>query len=208
MFSCSWRHHGLLVLIPQQQIGRDILAQEHRVIAGDDGKNHIFGQPLVQGQILVKDIFQAADQGIGLEGIFLLDPPDRRLLDSGQQEFAVLVQIGDFGAVLAFHQNPHQVIRNPQNLLDLGNHAISKQVVAGGLVGVHLLLGDQKYIGIVAHRPLDGGDALFTAHLKVNQIVWEDHQPPQGNGRKMEGLTLHLDRYFLRHCEPPKAVPL
>src|SRR5699024_6858087 len=83
----------------------------------------------------------------------------------------------------------------------------SKQVVVGGLVGVHPFLGDQKYIGIVAHRPLNGGDALFTAHFKVNQVVWEDHQPAQGNGRKMKRLPLHLDRYFLRHCEPPKAVP-
>ena len=202
-------HHRLFVLVAEQEVGRDVLAQKDGVVAGHDGKHHVLGQALVQGQVIVKDALEAADHCVGLEGVLFLRAADRRGLDGCQQELAAVVQVGHAGAVLALHQHPDQLVRDPQHLLDLSHHAVSKQVVPGGLVGVHLFLGDQEHVGIVAHRPLDGGDALVAAHLKVDQVVWEDHQPAQGNGRKMVRLPLHLDRYFFRHCvNLPKPRPV
>ena len=202
-------HHRLFVLVAEQEVGRDVLAQKDGVVAGHDGEHHVLGQALVQGQVIVKDALEAADHRVGLEGVLFLRAADRRGLDGCQQELAAVVQVGHAGAVLALHQHPDQLVRDPQHLLDLSHHAVSKQVVPGGLVGVHLFLGDQEHVGIVAHRPLDGGDALVAAHLKVDQVVWEDHQPAQGNGRKMVRLPLHLDRYFFRHCvNLPKPRPV
>ena len=147
------------------------------------------------------------EQGLRL-GLFLcLDGAHRSRPHRCQQEAAVVLHLGELGPVLAFDQNADEVVRHPHHLLDLGHDAISIEVGGLGLFDLHLLLRHEEDVRVVADGPLHGGDALLAAHLEVEQIVGKDHQPAQGDGRKMENAPLHLDRNFFRHSAKPPSRP-
>ena len=67
------------------------------------------------------------------------------------------------------------------------------------------------FISICESRPgiilggLDGGNGLGAAHLKMDHIVGENHQPAQGDGRQMHHIAGDLDLYFFRHSYSPIA---
>ena len=127
--------------------------------------------------------------------------------DGGQQEAAVVLHLGEFGAVFAFDQDADEVVRHPHHLLDLGHDAVSIEVGGLGVFDLHLFLCHEEDVRVVADGPLHGGDALLAAHLEVEQIVGEDHQPAQGDGRKVEDAPLHLDRNFSDIVQNLPAVP-
>ena len=204
-------HHRLFVLVAEQEVCGDVLTQKRGVAGGHDGKDHVLGQPRIHGEILVEPGFQAAEQGVHLQGLFPLGGLDRRGADGGKIKLAAGVQPGEFGAVFALHQDLHQLVGHPQHLFDLGHHAVGVEVLLLGGVGVHLLLGDEKDVGIIGHRPLHGGDALLAPHLEVNEIVRKNHQPPQGDGGQVQLVALHLNSNFFRHsvnlpADVPKGV--
>ena len=72
----------------------------------------------------------------------------------------------------------------------------------------YFLLGNEEDVGMIADRPLHCGNALFAAHLKVDQIIREYDQPAQGDGRQMQFPALCLDRYFFRHDANTSRLPL
>ena len=191
--------NGLLILKAEQQVGRNVLRQESRVAAGGDAEDHILADVRVQSQQIVEALFHIPYQNIQFGAFLRLCRADGCGSDCGKQETALRVQFGQFGTVLALDQNAHQIIRHPHDLLDLGDHTVGVQIRGGRILDLHIFLRDQKDVGIVAHRPLDGGDALITPHLKMKQIVREDHQPAQGDGRKMDNVAFHLDGNFFRH---------
>ena len=199
--------NGLFVLKTEQQVGRDVLGQEDRVRAGGDGKHHVLADVRVEGQQLVKTLFDVADQHIHFGLLLRLCLLDRGGTDRGQQEAAVRIQLGQLCAVFALHQDADKVVRHPHHLLDLGYNAVSAQVGGIGVFHFHLFLRDEEDIGVIAHGPFHSRNALVAAHLKVKQVVGEDHKPPQGNGRKMEDIALHLDSYFFRHIAKPPNCP-
>ena len=45
------------------------------------------------------------------------------------------------------------------------------------------------------------------AHLKVDEIVGEHHQPAQGDGGQMQLFALHLDGNFFTHCANTSRLP-
>ena len=199
--------NGLFVLKTEQQVGRDVLGQEDRVRAGGDGKHHVLADVRVEGQQLVKALFDVADQHIHFGLLLRLCLLDRGGTDRGQQEAAVRIQLGQLCAVFALHQDADKVVRHPHHLLDLGYNAVSAQVGGIGVFHFHLFLRDEEDIGVIAHGPFHSRNTLVAAHLKVKQVVGEDHKPPQGNGRKMEDIALHLDSYFFRHIAKPPNCP-
>ena len=199
--------NGLLVLEAEQEVGRDVLRQEGRVGAGGDSKYHILTDMGIQRQKLVEALFDVPDEDICLRHFLGLCHLYRSRADRGQQEAAVVLHLGELGPVLAFDQNADEVVRHPHHLLDLGHDAISIEVGGLGLFDLHLLLRHEEDVRVVADGPLHSGDALLAAHLEVEQIVGEDHQPAQGDGRKMENAPLHLDRNFFRHSAKPPSRP-
>ena len=54
---------------------------------------------------------------------------------------------------------------------------------------IHLALGDEKDAAVGVHGGLDGGNGLGAAHLKMDYIVGENHQPAQGDGRQMHHIA-------------------
>ena len=196
-------HHGLLVLVAEQEVCRHILGEEHGVIAGNDGEHHVLGKARVHAQIFVKAGFKGAEQCFGLHSLFGLSGTHRGGAHGRQQKIAGGIQLGQLGAVLALHQHLDQLVRHAQHLLDLGHYAVGVQVLLGGLAGFHLLLGYQKYVGVIGHGPLHGGNALFPPDFKMNKVVGEHHQPAQCDGGQMELLTLDLDSNFFRHIQTP-----
>ena len=199
--------NGLLILEAEQEVGRDVLGQEGGVGAGGDGKHHVLADVGVQSQQVVKALFDVADEDVRLRQLLGLRHPDRGRADGGQQEAAVVLHLGESGAVFAFDQDADEVVRHPHHLLDLGHDAVSIEVGGLGVLDLHLLLCHEEDVRVVADGPLHGGDALLAAHLEVEQIVGEDHQPAQGDGRKVEDAPLHLDRNFFRHSTKPPGRP-
>ena len=199
--------NGLLILEAEQEVGRDVLGQESGVGAGGDGKHHVLADVGVQRQQVVKALFDVADEDVRLRQLLGLRHLDRGRADGGQQEAAVVLHLGEFGAVFAFDQDADEVIRHPHHLLDLGHDAVSIEVGGLGVLDLHLFLCHEEDVRVVADGPLHGGDALLAAHLEVEQIVGEDHQPAQGDGRKVEDAPLHLDRNFFRHSTKPPSRP-
>ena len=191
--------NGLFVLKAEEEVGRDVLCKEGGVVAGGDVEHHILAQARVEGQQLIKALLHVPHQHIPLGFFFGLGGAHRGRANRGQQEAAVVVQARQLGAVLALHKDADEVVRHPHHLLDLGHDTVGVQVRSTRVLHFHLLLGDEEDIGVIAHGPLHGGDALFTAHLKMEQIVGEHHQPAQGDGGKMEHIPLHLDGHFFRH---------
>ena len=196
-------HHGLLVLVAEQEVCRHILSEEHRVIAGNDGEHHVLSKARVHAQILVKTGLEGAEQCFGLHSLFRLCGAHRSGAHSRQQKIAGGIQLGQLGAILALHQHLDQLVRHAQHLLDLSYYAVGIQILLGGLTGFHLLLGNQKYVGVVGHSPLHSGNALFPPDFKMNKVVGEHHQPAQCDGGQMELLPLDLDGNFFRHIQTP-----
>ena len=199
--------NGLLILEAEQEVGRDVLGQESGVGAGGDGKHHVLADVGVQSQQVVKALFDVADEDVRLRQLLGLRHLDRGRADGGQQEAAVVLHLGEFGAVFAFDQDADEVVRHPHHLLDLGHDAVSIEVGGLGVFDLHLFLCHEEDVRVVADGPLHGGDALLAAHLEVEQIVGKDHQPAQGDGRKVEDAPLHLDRNFFRHSTKPPSRP-
>ena len=199
--------NGLLILEAEQEVGRDVLGQESGVGAGGDGKHHVLADVGVQSQQVVKALFDVADEDVRLRQLLGLRHLDRGRADGGQQEAAVVLHLGEFGAVFAFDQDADEVVRHPHHLLDLGHDAVSIEVGGLGVFDLHLFMCHEEDVRVVADGPLHGGDALLAAHLEVEQIVGEDHQPAQGDGRKVEDAPLHLDRNFFRHSTKPPSRP-
>ena len=196
-------HHSLLVLIAEQEVCRHILGEEHGIIAGNDGEHHVLGKARVHTQILVKAGLEGAEQRLGLHSLFGLCSTYRSRAHGRQQKIAGGIQLGQLGAVLTLHQHLDQLVRHAQHLLDLSYYAVGVQVLLSGLTGLHLLLGNQKYVGVVGHGPLHGGNALFPPDFKMNKVVGEHHQPAQCDGGQMELLPLDLDGNFFRHIQTP-----
>ena len=109
------------------------------------------------------------------------------------------------GAGLALHQHLDEVVGNAQHLLDLRNHAVAVQVPQCRLLDIHLALGHKEYAAVIVHGSLDRCDGLGAAHLKMDHIVGENHQPAQGDGRQMHHIAGDLDLYFFRHSYSPIA---
>ena len=196
-------HHSLLVLVAEQEICRHILGEEHRVIAGNDGEHHVLCKARVHAQILVKASLEGAEQCFGLHSFFGLRGTHRSGAHGRQQKIAGGIQLGQLGAVLALYQHLDQLVRHAQHLLDLGYYAVGVQILLGGLAGFHLLLGYQKYVGVIGHSPLHGSNTLFPPDFKMNKVVGEHHQPTQCDGGQMEFLPLDLDGNFFRHIQTP-----
>ena len=196
-------HHGLLVLVAEQEVCRHILGEEHGVIAGNDGEHHVLGKARVHAQILVKAGLEGAEQRLGLHSLFGLCSTYRSRAHGRQQKIAGGIQLGQLGAVLTLHQHLDQLVRHAQHLLDLRYYAVGVQVLLSGLTGLHLFLGNQKYVGVVGHGPLHSGNALFPPDFKMNKVVGEHHQPAQCDGGQMELLPLDLDGNFFRHIQTP-----
>ena len=193
--------HGLFVLKAEQKVCRDVLAEEGGVVVGIDREHHILADAGVQAEQLVEALFHVAEQRIRLGLFFGLHGAHRRGAHRGQQEAAVGVDLGELGAVFALHKDADEVIRHPHDLLDLSYDTVMIQAVGGGVVGLHVLLGNEEDVGMIADRPLHRGNAFFAAHFKVKQVVGENHKPPQGNGGQMENVPLHPDRNFFRHMQ-------
>ena len=115
------------------------------------------------------------------------------------QEIAV-VQFQQAGTGLTLDQHLNKIIRDTQDLLDLGDDAVSVEVAHLRFFYVHLLLSDQKDAAVGVHGSLDGGDGLGAANLKMDDIVGENHQPAQSDGRQYTDIAGNFDFYFLRHC--------
>ena len=196
-------HHGLLVLVAEQEVCRHIFGEEHGVIAGNNGEHNVLGKARVHAQILVKAGLEGAEQRLGLHSFFGLCGTHRSGAHGRQQKIAGGIQLGQLGAVLTLHQHLDQLIRHAQHLLDLGYYAVGVQVLLGRFTGLHLLLGNQKYVGVIGHGPLHGSNAFFPPDFKMNKVVGEHHQPAQCDGGQMEFLPLDLDGNFFRHIQTP-----
>ena len=200
-------HDSLLVLVAEQQVRGHILAEEGRVVAGNDGKHHILAKARVHAEILVKPGLEGAQQRFGLHGFLGLAGAHRGRAHFRKQEITAGIQLGELCAVLTLHQNLYKVLGDPQHLLHLGHYAVGEQVGLSGIRGIHGLLRHQKNVGIICHCPLHGGNAFFAAHLKVDKIVGEHHQTPQGDGGQMQRFALHLDGNFFTHCANTSRLP-
>ena len=203
----AFLHHSLLILKAEEQIGRDVLAQEGGVVIRGNSKHHILADAGIHGKHRVEARFHVAEQGLRL-GLFLcLDGAHRSRPHRCQQEAAVGIQLGALGAELALHQNAHQIIRNTHDLLDLGHNAVLVHLLCLGVLSLHILLRNEEHLGFIPHGPFHSGNALVTTYLKMQQVVGEHHQPTQGNGGKMEDIALHLDSHFFRHKLIPPSCP-
>ena len=200
-------HHSLLVLVAEQQVCGHVLAEEGGVVAGNDGKHHVLAKARVHAKVLVKPGLEGAQQRFGLHGIVGLACAHRGRAHLRKQKIAAGIQCTELCAVLALHQDLYKVPGDAQHLLDLGHHAVAEQVCLLRLGGVHGLLCHQKHVGIICHCPLHGGNALFAAHLKVDEIVGEHHQPAQGDGGQMQLFALHLDGNFFTHSANTSRLP-
>ena len=103
-------HHGLLVLVAEQQVGRHVLAEELRVVAGDDGKHHILAQTRVHAEVLVKAGLEGAQQSFGLHGVIGLGGAHRSRAHGREQKIAAGIQRGELCAVFALYQNLYKVV--------------------------------------------------------------------------------------------------
>ena len=197
-------HHSLLVLVAEQQVCGHVLTEEGGVVAGNDGKHHVLAKARVHAKVLVKPGLEGAQQRFGLHGLACAHRGRAHLR---KQKIPAGIQCTELCAVLALHQDLYKVPGDAQHLLDLGHHAVAEQVCLLRLGGVHGLLCHQKHVGIICHCPLHGGNALFAAHLKVDEIVGEHHQPPQGDGGQMQLFALHLDGNFFTHSANTSRLP-
>ena len=199
--------NSLFVLVFEQKVRRDVLAQKGRVAAGKDGVHHILGHAGIELKIGLKGDFQAAHQRFGVDAARLLKAPHRGLLYGDVEHLLAAFQRQQTGTVLPFHQHLHQIVGDTHHLLDLCHHAVAVQVGSGGLLHVHLALGDEENGAGVGHRPLNGGNALLPADLEMNDASREHHKPAQGNGRQMQHIVFHFDFYSFRHWHSlPKTV--
>ena len=188
--------NGLLVLIFQQQVGRHIFAQVERIIRGDDVIHHILGDLRAVGKILLKALFQAANQRLGLGALIWCHTAHGSGADISLQVFATGIQVQQFSTGLSFYQYLDQIFGYTQHLLNFRNDAIGIQILGRGLLGLHILLCNQKNIAVGVHGSLDGGNGLLAAHLKVDHIIGEHHQPAQCNHRQVHGVMGHTNPYF------------
>ena len=133
-------HDSLLVLVAEQQIRGHILAEEGRVVTGNDGKHHVLAKARVHAEILVKPGLEGAQQRFGLHGIVGLACAHRGRAHLRKQKIAAGIQYTELCAVLALHQDLYKVPGDAQHLLDLGHHAVAEQVCLLRLGGVHGLL--------------------------------------------------------------------
>ena len=203
----AFLHHSLLILKAEEQIGRDVLAQEGGVVIRGNCKHHVLADAGIHGKHRVEARFYVAEQGLRF-GLFLcLDGAHRSRPHRCQQEAAFGIQLGALGAELALHQNAHQIIRNTHDLLDLGHNAVLVHLLCLGVLSLHILLRNEEHLRFIPHGPFYSGNALVTTHLKMQQVVGEHHQPTQGNGGKMEDIALHLDSHFFRHKLIPPSCP-
>ena len=136
--------------------------------------------------------------------VFLIAQKEMKVEDPNVADLCTYGVVAEIKQVMRVSD---KVVRHPHHLLDLGYNAVSAQVGDIGVFHFHLFLRNEEDIGVIAHGPFHSRNALVAAHLKVKQVVGEDHKPPQGNGRKMEDIALHLDSYFFRHIAKPPNCP-
>ena len=192
--------NDLLVLILEQQIGGHILAEVERRIRRDNVIDNILGDLRAVGEVLLKAVLQAADQCLDLRALIGGNAAHRHRAHRGLQVFILAVQLQQARAGLALDQHLYEILGDAQYLLDLRNHAVAIQVPQCRLLDIHLALGHKEYAAVIVHGSLDRCDGLGAAHLKMDHIVGEHHQPAQGDGRKMHHIAGDLDFDFFRHC--------
>ena len=190
---------GLLILVLQQQVGGHILAQKQRIIGRNDVVHHILGQLRAEGKVLLKAVLQAAHQRLALGALVGGNAPHGCRAHRCLQIFALGFQFQQAGAGLALDQYLDQIVGHAQRLLDVGDHAVGIQILAVGVFGVHLLLGNQKHTAVAVHGSLNGGDGFFAPHLKMYNVIGKHHQPAQGNDRQMHHIAGDFDFYFFGH---------
>ena len=196
---------NLLILILEQEVGGHVLAQIQRRIGGNDVIDDILGNLRAVGQVLLKAVLQAADESLDLVALVGRDAAHRHGAYRGLQILFADVELQQTGTGLALDEDLHEVIGDAQHLLDFGNDTVGIQVAKGRFFLIHLALGDEKDAAVGVHGGLDGGNGLGAAHLKMDYIVGENHQPAQGDGRQMHHIAGDLDLYFFRHSYSPIA---
>ena len=190
---------GLLILVFQQEVCGHVLTQEQWAVRADDVIDDVLGDLRAVGEVLLKAVFQTANEGLGLGAFIGTDAAHRHRAHAGLQEVAI-VQFQQAGAGLALHQHLDEVVGNAQHLLDLGDDTVGVEVRHRGFFHVHLFLGDKENAAVSVHSSLDGGDGFSAAHLKVDDIIGENHQPAQGDSRQYTDIAGDFDFHFLRHC--------
>lgn len=129
------------------------------------------------GQVLLKAVLQAADESLDLVALVGRDAAHSHGAYRGLQILFAGVQFQQTGTGLALDEDLHEVVGDAQHLLDFGNDTVGIQVVKGRFFLIHLALGDEKDAAVGVHGGLDGGNGLGAAHLKMDYIVGENHQP-------------------------------
>ena len=184
---------GLFVLILEKQVGRHVFAQEKRIVRGDNIEHHVLGNLRAEGKVFLKAFLDAADERLCLGAFFGGDAAHRHGADFRLKEFAAGIQLQQFGAAFALHKDLHQILRNPQDLLDLCDHTVGVKVLDGGFLGIHLFLGNEKNAAVGMHGCVDGGNGLLPSHLKMNHVVGKHHQTTQRDGRQVHHIAGHAD---------------
>ena len=191
--------NGLLILIPEQKIGGKIIAQLRRVFAAENVVHNILCQTRTQAQIFFKGFSNAAHHSVHFDFIAVVQAAHRGRLHRCLQEIPFRIQSRQAGAILAFHQHFDQIIRNAEHLAHLGNHADGVQIAHARFFRIHLTLGSQKYCICIIHRPFHSGHRFGAAHLKMNNVIRENHQPAQCNGRHAQYIVVYLNGNSFRH---------
>ena len=172
---------GLLVAGAHGQVLGDVVGDVAGILAGQhrqkDVGGHLGGQ-LDEG---LKELIGLADQRLRpggaahrLLGGELLHPGGQIGLSLGHLQQAAPAQ--------AFHHHPHIVAGQAEELAHIADGADTVKVFLLRILHGQIPLGHQENGLAGAHGLVQGLDGGRPAHVKVEQHVGEDRQPPQRQG--------------------------
>ena len=90
------------------------------------------------------------------------------------------------GAVFSFQNHARHVVGLFEHLHDLCHHADAVQIDQLGVVDNRVLLRGEKNQLILAHCLVDGGYALLSADVKMNDRLWKHDHTAQRQHRKRQ----------------------
>ncbi len=112
------------------------------------------------------------------------------------------------GPVLSFHQHPEGLRLDADDLTGLRHHPHLIKLLLSRIIGRKVLLGHQEDFPVAVDGLVEGQHRFFPPHVKVENHIGEEHQPPKSQHRhflrqyQIRNLALGLlgaGRHFSSH---------
>ena len=185
-------HQDLLGLFGEDvHLGDDEISDVTGLVVPLKALEIVVGEALMVGPVLGIEIRGGPDQreDVGSEGhvVRLFD-----LLKLADEIRGLPDHLFHSGAVLAGHQDPQLLSRQPQDPLDPRDRAYGIKILRRGKIHRGILLIGEEYEGIAVHGRLKGLDGLVPLYVETDLSAREHADASQGYQRHGLGLDLFV----------------